>query len=50
MLRCDLAASKTVNVEEEQDLGQNYSSVNIFVFPEPKQEKISSTAPNDDVL
>ena len=31
-LSCDLA-SKTLNVEEEQDLGQNDSSVNILVFP-----------------
>ena len=32
---------KKLNVEEEQDLGQNASSVNIFVFPARKQEKIS---------
>ena len=48
MLSCDLAP-KILNVEEEQDLGQNDSSVNIFVFPEPKRGKHSSTASNDDV-
>ena len=32
---------QNLNVEEEQGLGQNDSSVNIFVFPAPKQEKIS---------
>ena len=39
-LSCDLV-SKNSDVEEEQDLGQNDSFVNIFVFPAPKQEKIS---------
>ena len=37
-LNCDLV-SITFNVEEEQDLGQKDLSVNIFVFPAPKQEK-----------
>ena len=38
-MSCDLV-SKNLNVEEEQDLGENDSSVNIFVFPAPKQEKL----------
>ena len=40
VLELDLV-SKNLNVEEEQDVGHHDSSVNIFVFPEPKQEKIS---------
>ena len=39
-LRYDLV-SKTLHVEEEQDLGQNDSLANIFVFPAHKQKKIS---------
>ena len=45
-LSCDLV-SKTFNVAEEQDLGQNDSSVNVFVFPASKPEKISQTASID---
>ena len=39
-LSCELV-SKNLNVEEEQNLGENYSCVYIFVFPAPKQGKNS---------